>query len=204
MGPAWLQPSLEASAPSDAPGRLTGHKPTDRHVLSCCAGLYDVDMEKRAHLRWKSGLEFEAESDDGVRVRLDGGKSSNGFRPAALMLAALAGCTGMDAISIMTKKRLRIDSYEVEVVGQQRDALPRTFTDILVMHVIKGRDVEDEAVARSIELTARRYCTVGATIAGGDTVIRHQFQITDEAGERSCDCVTIGPNGAGLAVRETV
>jgi len=160
-------------------------------------------MEKRAHIRWKSGLEFEVESEDGVGVRLEGGKDATGYRPAALMLAALAGCTGMDAISIMNKKRLQVDSYEVEVTGQQRETHPRTFTDIDVTHVIEGREIDDKAVARSIELTARRYCTVGATIAAGETAIKHRFTIRDETGERSCDCVTIGPQGAGLAIRET-
>ena len=158
-------------------------------------------MEKRARVRWKGGLAFEAESADGARLPL-GGEAGPAFGPAALMLAALAGCTGMDAISILHKKRQRIERYEVEVSGQQRDDHPRTFSRIVVDHVVSGQAIDDAAVARAIELSARKYCVVGATIAQGDTAIEHRFRVSDESGERTCDCVTIGPHGAGLVVAE--
>jgi putative redox protein len=160
-------------------------------------------MEKRARVRWQSGLVFEAESADGARLPL-GGDAEPAFGPAALMLAALAGCTGMDAISIMQKKRQRIERYEVGVTGEQREEHPRTFSHIVVDHIVAGQAIDDVAVARAIELSARKYCVVGASIAAGDTAIQHRFRIIDEAGERTCDCVTIGPHGAGLVPAEAV
>jgi putative redox protein len=160
-------------------------------------------MEKRARVRWLGGLGFEAESADGARLPL-GGETAPAFGPAALMLAALAGCTGMDAISVMQKKRQRIERYDVDVTGEQREEHPRTFTSIVVDHIVEGQGIDDVAVARAIELSARRYCVVGATIAAGDTRIAHRYRIIDEAGERTCDCLTIGPHGAGLAVAEAV
>ena len=159
-------------------------------------------MEKRVIVRWRQGLEFEAESRSGARVLLAGDTSEPAFRPAALMLAALAGCTGMDAMSILVKKRQRIDRYEVAVTGQQREEHPRTFSAIVVEHVVEGRTLDDAAVARAIELSARKYCVVGTTIASGDTTIEHRFRIRDEAGERTCECLVIGPFGAGLASSE--
>jgi len=161
-------------------------------------------MEKHIHVRWSTGLDFRATSEDGASVTMGGPESTTSFRPAALVLAGLAGCTGMDAISIMAKKRLQIDRYEIEAVGQQRDEHPRFFTSIVVTHVLEGTSIDDAAVARAVELSARKYCVVGANLASGDTTINHQVRITDEAGERTCDCLTIGPRGRGLSHYEDI
>ena len=161
-------------------------------------------MEKRLIARWSSGLDFTCTSEDGISVPMGGPDNPDAFRPAALVLAGLAGCTGMDAISIMVKKRLSILSYTVEAVGTQRDEHPKFFTHIVVDHVIEGTSVDDTAVARAIELSARKYCVVGANLASGDTSINHRFVIRDENGERTCDCLTIGPKGAGLSHYEDV
>jgi len=156
-------------------------------------------MEKRVSLRWGGNLDFEATSDASDPVRLAGADSPRTFRPASLLLAALAGCTGMDAISIMCKKRQQIDRYEVVVTGRQRDDHPHFFTSIVVDHIVVGSTIDDRAVARAIELSARKYCVVGANLASGDTSINHRMRVTDENGERTCDCLTIGPRGAGLS-----
>jgi len=82
-------------------------------------------MEKRVSLAWTDGLEFTATSEDGVRVNLGSAESHGTFRPAALVLVALAGCTGMDAISIMTKMRLQIDSYSHRHLHRRHGRGPR-------------------------------------------------------------------------------
>lgn len=160
---------------------------------------YPSAMEKRVDVRWSAGLDFEAVTDDGASVQLGGAESPRTFRPASLVLAALAGCTGMDAISILAKKRVQIESYRVAVVGQQRDEHPRSFTSIVVTHILEGASIDDTAVARAVELSARKYCVVGANLASGDTSINHRVIIRDENGERDCDCLTIGPKGKGLS-----
>ena len=157
-------------------------------------------MEKHITVRWGgSALDFTGTSDEGATVAMGGPDAAGVFRPAALVLAGLAGCTGMDAISIMTKKRLQVESYEVEATGTQRDEHPRFFTHIVVEHVVRGTAIDDKAVARAVELSARKYCVVGANLASGDTEINHLLRVIDEQGERSCDCLTIGPKGKGLS-----
>jgi len=156
-------------------------------------------MEKRVNVRWSAGLDFEAVTDEGASAHMGGPDAPEAFRPAGLVLAALAGCTGMDAISILDKMRVAIDSYRVEAVGQQREEHPRFFTSIVVTHVLTGTSIDDTAVARAVELSARKYCVVGANLASGDTSINHLVRITDEKGERDCDCLTIGPKGKGLS-----
>ena len=157
-------------------------------------------MEKRAAARWTSGMDFVASNEDGATVALS--NSTTDFRPSALVLGALAGCTGMDAILVMTKKRLQVTRYEVGAVGQQRDDYPRSFTDIVVTHTVEGASLDDVAVHRAIDLSARKYCQVGANLASGDATISHRVRIIDESGDRTFDCVTVGPRGAGLAHHE--
>lgn len=156
-------------------------------------------MQKHITARWHSELLFTATSDEAGSVSLATAGTPDTFRPAALLLASLAGCTGMDAISIMAKKRLQVDGYHIDVVGDQREEHPRFFTAIEVTHIVAGQAIDDRAVARAIELSARKYCVVGANLAWGPTAINHRMRITDQDGERTCDCLTIGPHGAGLA-----
>ena len=142
-------------------------------------------------------MDFIASNETGATIALS--NSTAEFRPSALLLVALAGCTGMDAISIMTKKRVQVARYEVEAVGRQREAYPRSFTDVVVTHVVEGTSLDDAAIHRAIELSARKYCMVGANLASGDTTIEHRMRTIDERGERVRACLTIGPRGQGLA-----
>ena len=149
-------------------------------------------------VRWTSGLGFEASSGMGGRVDLVGDETAVGLRPTEAMLAALAGCAAMDVIAICGKKRQPIDRYEVQVTGVQRAAYPRLFDEIGVEHRFEGPTIDDAAVARSIELSATRYCPVSAQLATGQTRIRHRYRIRDGAGDRGAAVVTTGPFGAGL------
>jgi putative redox protein len=158
---------------------------------------YSWDMTKHISARWNGELEFEGADEAGAIVPMS--QSDEAFGPASLVLAALAGCTGMDVVSIMGKKQVGFDGYHVELEAEQRRDYPRLFIRITVEHVVTGSHIEDKAVARSIELSARKYCVVGASLASGDAEIRHRMRITDDAGERSQDCLTVGPRGKGLA-----
>jgi putative redox protein len=162
-------------------------------------GPYDCDMEKRVTLHWKHDLEFEVLNPEGSSIPFEAGPSAKTFRPSALIPAGLAGCIGLDVFEILQKKRQAVDAYEVQVVGQQREEHPRYFTSIDVLHLINGAAIDDAAANRAIALSARKYCAVGATLAMGDTTIKHRMRIVDAQGERESDCVTVGPHGAGLA-----
>jgi putative redox protein len=154
-------------------------------------------MIKHVSVRWHGELDFDATEEGGAIVPMS--SKDDVFGPSAMVLAALGGCTGMDTVSIMTKKKVDFDSYRVEVSAEQREAYPQPYSSITVEHILRGTNVSDKAVSRAIELSARKYCMVGATIASGDCAINHRMRITDEAGERTCDCITVGPRGAGLS-----
>jgi putative redox protein len=96
------------------------------------------------------------------------------------VLSALAACSAMDVVSILTKKRQAVTGYWVEVVGNQRDEYPQVYTDVFVTHEVEGRELSEAAIRRAIELSATKYCPVSAMIAAGATVVHHRYKIRSE------------------------
>ena len=138
-------------------------------------------------------LRFAGSTGSGHSIVLDDGTGDTGMRPAELVPLAVAGCTAMDVISILRKKRQDVRRYEVRAEGTQMDGHPHAFTRIDVVHVVEG-NVEVEAVRRAIELSATRYCSVGATLSSGITEIHHGYIVRDDDGnERSAEVVVLGP-----------
>jgi len=142
------------------------------------------------------GLRFIASAGSGHSIVLDSREGDTGMRPAELLPVAIAGCTGMDVISILRKKRQDVSGYRIEVGGTQMDAHPNAFTRMDVTHVVEGRGVDPDAVSRAIELSATRYCAVGATLASGIVEIHHGYRVIDTVTgtEEAGDVLVEGPN----------
>jgi putative redox protein len=158
---------------------------------------------RTATLRWTGDeLAFEAESGSGGRASIDGTDGRVRLSATETLLASLGACTAMDVIGILGKKRQPVARYEVRVRGTQRSRHPRLFADIQVEHEVEGPGIDPEAVRRSIELSATRYCTVSATIASGETTIHHRYLVLDGEQEHRAEVVVTGPHGAGLATEE--
>jgi len=139
-------------------------------------------------------MRFTGRTGSGHTLILDNVTGDTGPRPAELVPLALAGCTAMDVISILRKKRQEVRRYEVEAAGIQQDEHPNAFLRIDVTHVVEGPGIDPEAVRRAIELSATRYCSVGATLASGITEIHHGYVLRDDAGnEQSAEVVVLGP-----------
>ena len=99
--------------------------------------------------------------------------------PMELLLLALGGCTGVDVISILRKKRQQISDYRIEVSGERREEHPKAFTRLFVKHIVRGRSVSPAAVARAIELSETKYCSVAATLRGTAEIITRYEIIED-------------------------
>ncbi|MDX1663771.1 MAG: OsmC family protein [Candidatus Promineifilaceae bacterium] len=127
-------------------------------------------------------MTFTAKADSGFSVTLDAdpavGGDDSGFRPMELMLLSLAGCTAMDVISILRKKRQKVTDFQVKVHAEQADEHPKVFTDIKVTYIVHGTDVDPEAVRRSIELSETKYCPAQAMLVQA-TPITHTFEIVE-------------------------
>lgn len=118
---------------------------------------------KDARVVWQGGLAFEGTAGSGFSVRLDtiseeGG--GTGLGPIELVLVGLAGCTAMDVIWILKKKRQEVTAFEVLAHGERADDDPKVFTDITLEYVVRGHDVDPHAVAHSIQLSEQKYCSV--------------------------------------------
>jgi putative redox protein len=141
-------------------------------------------------------MRFEAQVGSGHTIVMDNGEGDTGARPAELVGVALAGCTGMDVISILRKKRQAVTAYEIRVEGVQVEQHPHNFTRFDVTHVISGDDIDEEAVRRSIELSATKYCSVGSTLSSGALEAHHLYvvQTADGAELASGEVLVTGPN----------
>ena len=127
----------------------------------------------RARLTLESlddGLIFRGEDDKGRSVLLDSGEGAIAPSPVVALLLALGGCSGMDVIGILRKKRQRVTGYVIELIGQRREEHPRSFTAIEVVHRLTGEGLDPQAIADAIELSDTKYCSVHATLVPGVTV----------------------------------
>lgn len=140
-------------------------------------------------------MRLVATTGSGHTIVMDDAAGDTGARPAELLIVAQAGCTAMDVISILRKKRQAITRYEIRVAGEQRnEPHPHVFERIRIVHVVEG-DVSVEAVRRAIELSATTYCTVTANLSSGVAEIRHAYVVRDASGEEHYGEVAVtGPN----------
>ena len=137
-----------------------------------------------ATVRLETEMRFDAESGSGHHIIMDaaehGGGHNEGFRPMELLLVGLAGCTGMDVISILRKMREPVTSYAVHVVGVRAEEHPMVFVEISVVHIVTGHHLKPEAVARAIQLSEERYCGAGAML-GKVAHLTHTYRIIEAA-----------------------
>jgi putative redox protein len=99
--------------------------------------------------------------------------------PVELLLIALGGCTAVDVITILRKKRERVTDYRVEVRGTRREEHPRAYTRMELRHVVRGHKVSEKAVAAAIELSETKYCSVAATLRPGVEIVT-SYEIVEE------------------------
>ena len=127
-------------------------------------------------------MTFTGTADSGFEVGLGTdpsvGGDDDGFRPMELMLLSLAGCTGMDVMSILRKKRQEVTGFRVEIEADRAEEHPKVFTDIRVHYIVEGQDVDPRAVERSIELSETKYCPAQAMLVRS-VPITHTYEIVE-------------------------
>ncbi len=132
-------------------------------------------------LNWQEGMRFSAKLD-GFELILDAsaenGGSDKGPRPKGLVLAALAGCTGMDVISILKKMKIVPDGFSVSADGRTTEEHPKKFSEITVDYHFCGTNLDREKLLKAIHLSEERYCGVSASLKPQVT-IRHRLFIND-------------------------
>ncbi|HEY6063420.1 MAG TPA: OsmC family protein [Chitinophagaceae bacterium] len=111
---------------------------------------------------WKKGHEFEAEHE-GNKIQMDG-STENGHGPKALLLSALAGCSGIDVVDILTKMKTEFSDFIIEVEADQTDEHPKVFKDIHIIYKIKTARQNEDKLRKAIDLSLEKYCGVAAML----------------------------------------
>ncbi len=139
-----------------------------------------------AKVTWRGGLSFEGVADSGFVVPLGAdpavGGANDGARPMELLAIGLAGCTAMDVISILSKKRQEVTHFEVQVHASRAAEHPKVFTAAQIEYHVSGRQLDEKAVRRAIELSALTYCPAQAMF-GKVFPIALRYYIYEEQGE---------------------
>lgn len=134
--------------------------------------------------RWIDAMQFLSISSGGIPLVMDvspdGGGRGEGIGPMELMLHALAGCTGVDVVSILQKKRQPLAGLEIRVRGQRRQEYPRVYTEVEIEYIFKGKGIDPKAVEQAIKLSEDKYCSVQATLAAFAQV-RSSYRIVEES-----------------------
>ena len=127
-------------------------------------------------------MEFVGKNESGHTLTMDAEEASGGhnkgFKPMDLLLVGFGGCSGMDVISILRKKRQQVTGIEINVKGERADSFPKVYKQVHIEYIVKGKSVEKEAVERAIALSVDKYCSVGATLAKAGT-ITHSYMIVE-------------------------
>jgi putative redox protein len=135
----------------------------------------------RVDATWTAGLQFVGHAEgSGAAIVLDGsaeyGGIGSGMQPIEALLVSLVGCTGMDVISVLRKKRQRVTSFQVRASGTRADEHPKRYTHIDLEFVVRGHEVSEAAVSRAIELSQTKYCGVTASL---NCDVAYSYRIED-------------------------
>lgn len=119
----------------------------------------------KAIAKWLGKMAFEGEID-GHKITIDAlpqaGGENKGVRPKPLMLLALAGCTGMDVVSIAAKMRIEIANLNIIVSGEVTDDFPKRYKTMHVVYEISGKNLPEEKLRKIVEMSEQKYCGVSA------------------------------------------
>lgn len=121
-------------------------------------------MTIKAQIKWTDGMQFVARAGNGPAVVLDSGEGGSGSSPMEMLLMGVAGCSAMDVIMIMQKKRARVTGFLVNITGERAEEYPKRYTDIAIEYVLHGADIKPKAVEQAIQLSETKYCGAMASL----------------------------------------
>ncbi|WP_319409554.1 OsmC family protein [uncultured Desulfosarcina sp.] len=131
-------------------------------------------MTIQAQVKWIDELQFVARAGSGPAVVMDTSDSGGGAGPMELILMGTAGCTAMDVITILKKKRMKVTGFKVNIFGERAEEYPKRYTDINIEYVVNGSDLKPKGVKQAIDLSEKKYCGAMASL---NARITHSFRI---------------------------
>jgi putative redox protein len=133
-----------------------------------------------AHSEWRGGKIFEGIAENGNSVFFDADpEHTEGPSPMEAVLMALCGCTSVDVVSILHKKRQRLEGLKVTATAEQAETAPRVFTRIKLTYSVSGQ-LSRKAVEDAVALSKDTYCSVSKMLEKAAAI---EYEIVFEGGE---------------------
>ena len=138
------------------------------------------DNWREVNVAWKGEMLFTAENESGGSMQMASGRRGELLSPMELVLAALAGCTAVDIVSILGKKRVALNDFKVRVRAKRADIHPKVYTEYRVEYLFWGEGIQEKDVEQAIELSKDKYCSVSAMLKSG-AEIQYTYKINGTA-----------------------
>lgn len=121
-------------------------------------------MAHKVTTHWKGNMQFESDNPSGHKVMIDtspeNGGNNDGLGPKAMMLSSLAGCSGLDVVSIMNKMKVTVDDFKMEASGELTDEHPKYYHTVTLDYHFYGKDLKEDKIQRAVDLSVEKYCGV--------------------------------------------
>lgn len=138
--------------------------------------------EKSARVVWQGqGKEFRAQLSAGFEYTMHAPADANGGTPMDYLLAGVAGCTAIDVIGILQKKRQNVVGLEVQIHGTQAETAPNVFTKAHITYIVRGENISPAAVEQAIELSETKYCSASIMFQRSGTQVTTEYRIEETA-----------------------
>lgn len=122
------------------------------------------NMAHKVTTQWKGNMLFESDNPSGHSVLIDTSPENDGnnegLGPKALMLSSLAGCSGLDVVSILNKMKVTVDEFKMEVAGELTDEHPKYYHAVTIDYHFYGKDLQEKKIQKAVDLSVETYCGV--------------------------------------------
>lgn len=113
---------------------------------------------------WKGNMKLESDNPSGMNLFMDAGPDSggqgDGFRPKALMLSSLAGCSGIDVASLIKKMKLEVEDFRIDIEAELTEEHPKFYHKVDVEYHFYGNNLNEKKLQRAVDLSVEKYCGV--------------------------------------------
>jgi len=136
-------------------------------------------MTIKAKLEWKEKMRFVGQAGDSPSVFIDTNDGKTGPTPMEMVLMGVAGCTAIDVIHIMKRRRAEVTGFQVNITGERAEDHPKRYTRILIEYVLEGKGITSKDVERAIKLSTTKYCSATASM---NAQVETSYRIADKDG----------------------
>ena len=113
---------------------------------------------------WKKNMQFESDNPSGISLTMDAGEENGGegkgYRPKALMLSSLAGCSGLDVVSLLKKMHAEVDEFRIDVTAELTEEHPKFYNKVKVDYHFSDSELQPKKIQKAVNLSVTKYCGV--------------------------------------------